>query len=84
MKTGTVDLKLQDGTPIKIKGSADFVAAVTAVILEVGKGRSSDRAQVGKPEPIFGENRVGSNWAELILKGLPSMTKRERIELNFC
>jgi hypothetical protein len=47
MNKGTVEVKFQDGTAIKIKGSADFVAAVTAVILEVGKGRSSDRAQVG-------------------------------------
>ena len=36
MTTGTVELKIPDGTAIKIKGSADFVAAVMTAILEVG------------------------------------------------
>jgi hypothetical protein len=45
MDAGTLELKLQDGTAIKIRGSADFVAAVTAVILEVGKWGSSEHAQ---------------------------------------
>jgi hypothetical protein len=66
MKTGTVELKLQDGTAIKIEGSADFVAAVTAVILEVGKGRSSEHAQKDKPEP---QRSTSSNQFE----GLPPM-----------
>src|SRR3981081_56485 len=35
MNKGTVELKIQDGTAIKIKGSADFVAAVMTAILEV-------------------------------------------------
>ena len=48
MNTGSVELKLQDGRAIKIKGSADFVAAVTMVILEVDKGRSSYQASTFK------------------------------------
>jgi len=66
MNTGTVEFRLQDGTAIKIKGSADFVAAVTAVILEVGKGGSSEHAQKGKPEP---QRSPSSNRFE----GLPAM-----------
>ena len=45
MTTGTVELKIQDGTAIKIKGSADFVAAVMTAILEVGKGKSGQHIQ---------------------------------------
>ena len=50
MNTGSVELKLQDGTAIKIKGSADFVAAVTTAILEVSKGTSGERIQEGEPK----------------------------------
>jgi len=34
MKGNTVELKFEDGSAIKIKGSADFVAAVTTAILQ--------------------------------------------------
>jgi hypothetical protein len=50
MKTGSVELKLQDGTAIKIEGSAEFVAAVTSVILEVGNGKSSEHVHKGVGE----------------------------------
>jgi helix-turn-helix protein len=49
MRTGTVELKFRDGTAIIIKGSADFVAAVSTAILEVSK-ESSDRAEEGEPK----------------------------------
>ena len=45
MNTGTVKLKFQDGTAINIRESADFVAAVTTAILEVGKGKSGEHIQ---------------------------------------
>jgi hypothetical protein len=48
MNTGTVELKFQDGTAIKIKGSADFVAAVTTSIFEVGKGKSGGHIQAAE------------------------------------
>jgi hypothetical protein len=53
MNTGTVELELQDGTAIKIKGSTDFVAAVSAVIFEVSKGTSSEHLQQGEPKESF-------------------------------
>ena len=37
MKTGAAELELQDGTAIKIEGSANFVTPITAAILEVSK-----------------------------------------------
>ena len=49
MTTGTAELKLQDGIEIKIKGSADFVAAVTAAILEVRNEKSSELEIRGDP-----------------------------------
>ncbi len=48
MNAGTVELKFQDGTAIKIKGSADFVAAVTTAILEISKERSSGHLHDGE------------------------------------
>jgi hypothetical protein len=48
MNKGTVEVKFQDGTAIKIKGSADFVAAVTTSILEVGKGKSGEHIQLAQ------------------------------------
>ena len=48
MNKGTVELKIQDGTAIKIKGSADFVAAVTTAILEVGKGKLGEHIQAAE------------------------------------
>jgi len=48
MNKGTVELKIQDGTAIKIKGSADFVAAVMTAILEVGEGKSGGHIQVAE------------------------------------
>jgi len=73
MKTGTVELKLQDGTAIKIEGSADFVAAVTAVILEVGKGRSSEHAQKGKP--ALQRSPISNRF-----EGLPALLTAQRQE----
>jgi Transposase DDE domain group 1 len=66
MNTGSVEFKRQDGTAIKIEGPAEFVAAVTAVILEVGKGRSSEHVQEGKP----GRQRSPSSDR---FEGLPAM-----------
>jgi hypothetical protein len=48
MKTGIVEFKFQGGTRIKIKGSADFVATVTKVVLELGEGKSSEHVQEGE------------------------------------
>jgi hypothetical protein len=45
-----VELKLQDGTVIKIEGPAEFAAAVMTVILEVSKEKSSLQVQEGEPK----------------------------------
>jgi hypothetical protein len=50
MNTGNVEFKFQDGTAIIIKGSADFVAAVSTAILKVSKEKASDRAKEGEPK----------------------------------
>jgi hypothetical protein len=50
MNTGTVELKFQDGTAIKIRGSADFVAAVTTAILEVSNEKSGEHIQKAEPK----------------------------------
>ena len=50
MKTESVELKLQNGTAIKIKGSPDFVATVAKAILEVSKERASDQVEEGEPK----------------------------------
>jgi hypothetical protein len=66
MKTGTVELKLQDGTAIKIKGSAEFVAAVTTVILEVSDRYSREHLHKGDPE-------IRQDVSANRFKGLPPM-----------
>ena len=54
MNAGMVELKFRDGTAVKIRGSADFVAAVARAILEVGKGKSGEHITV----PITKPDRV--------------------------
>jgi hypothetical protein len=50
MNTGTVELKFQDRAAIKIRGSADFVAAVTRAILEVDYDKSGEHIQKAEKE----------------------------------
>jgi hypothetical protein len=70
MNAGTVELKLQDGTAIKIKGSAEFVAAVTEVILEVANGKSNEH--VHKAEPKIRRDASANRF-----KGLPPIFSPE-------
>jgi hypothetical protein len=74
MNTGTVELKFQDGTAIKIKGSADFVAAVTTAILEVGKGKSGEHIHVAQIKESF----QAGKWPIVILSRI---TSRRRLRI---
>jgi hypothetical protein len=51
MGADTVEFKFEDGTAIKIKGSADFVAAVTTAILRAAKEKSSKQVLKDDAEP---------------------------------
>jgi Helix-turn-helix domain len=50
MKTGSVELKLRNGTAIKIKGSPDLWPRFRKLILEVSKERASDQVEEGEPK----------------------------------
>ena len=70
MGADTVEFKFEDGTAIKIKGSADFVAAVTTAILRVAKEKSSKQVlkDDAEPKPNTSVNRI---------RGLPAMFSAE-------
>jgi hypothetical protein len=70
MNTGIVEFKFQDGTAIKITGSAGFAAAVMKVVLGVDEGKSSEHVQEG-------EIKTQRNPSSNRLEGLPPMFSPE-------
>jgi hypothetical protein len=70
MDTGIVEFKFQEGTAIKIKGAADFVATVTAAILIAAREKLIEQVPAGDPG-------LKGNRSENRFKGLPAMFSPE-------